>query len=143
MLVIVYFAHRRRMDCLGLGGVVFVGRSGFVWGSMPSLVCRDNYGLGGVILVFIVKSNLGGGLDRVFWEEEEGGGVRSRSEAAQTSLRTGKRTILHVHTIQKLLESSYGTLLFITAVPIISKDMWIHAPIFVSARTIERHHLPQ
>jgi hypothetical protein len=51
------------------------------------LVCRGRYGLGGVVLLFILGSNLGGvGPVGVFGGEEEGGGVRIGPGAARTIL---------------------------------------------------------
>jgi hypothetical protein len=79
--------------------------------SMSVLFCRGRYGLGGVVLLFILGSNLGGvGPVGVFGGEEEGGGVRRGAGAARTillfhimSARPSKqprmvRTFLKVHT---------------------------------------------
>ena len=49
--------------------------------------CRGRYGFGGVVLLLILGSNLGGvGPLGVFGGEEEGGGVRSGPGAARTIL---------------------------------------------------------
>ena len=77
------------------------------------LVRRGRNCLGGVVLLFILESSLGGvGLVRGLWGKEEGGGVRSGSGAAKTILlfhiaRPSKqpcmvRTFLKVHTLPML-----------------------------------------
>jgi hypothetical protein len=94
------------------------------------LVCRDSWGrhcLGGVFLLFILGSNLGGGGPvRGLRGESEGGGVRSGPGAARIILLLAHTISVRPSKQPRMVGSTPGVYSF--------------GLIFVSARTNKRHH---
>jgi len=95
----------------------------------PVLVCRGRYGLGGLVLLFILGSILGGvGPVGVFGGEarEEGGGVRSGTGAARTIL------LFHITSARPSKQP--------LMVPTFLRVFGARLAFFVSARTNRRCH---